>query len=65
MGGKNYPTKKDIERHKHELFTAMLQCEAGLVPETNVENAIRVLRGDAKLWVMNNWKEMKEAKRNV
>lgn len=49
MVREKYPPKKDIQRHLNQLFTTMVQREAGLVDEHFVSNAIRVVRGDAKL----------------
>lgn len=55
MKKKTYPRKSDIEQHKNELFTALIQKEAGYQTEEWVQSRLEVLRGDAKLWVMNNW----------
>ena len=55
MKPKTYPQSEDIKKHKDEIWKAMILTEAGLYKnEEMVENAIRCLKGDARLWVMNN-----------
>jgi len=46
-----YPQKEDIEAHKKELFTRLLNYYLGTLSFSSSLEAIRKLMGDAALWI--------------
>ena len=53
-----YPQKREIELHKKEMWTTLVQFFSELVPRENIEGSLRKLMGDAALWVNNNYKKI-------
>lgn len=53
-----YPRPQDIDEHRKQVWTSMLQYVGGYVPIENVEATIRALLGDAVLLIRSEHKEL-------
>jgi hypothetical protein len=49
-----YPTKKDVERHKEEIWRLMVLNESGYATSDQWQNAVACLRCDAMMYAQQN-----------